>query len=141
MPNSSQAARNTVWVIEDNPDHACLIAVQLETLPGVQIMATTSDGEQALRYIEAWPSLPTGLPGLVLLDLQLPRVGGTQVLRALRASAAWRNVLVVILSTSTAPSDIEQCLRAGANAYLSKGRDLPNLAERVSEIAANWSKY
>jgi CheY-like chemotaxis protein len=128
-----------VWVIEDNPDHALLIATQLETLTSIGGVTITADGEQALHYIQAWPGLPAAeLPGMVLLDLQLPRVRGADVLLALRASDAWRDVPVVVLSTSAAPSDIEMCFKNGANAYLTKGVHLPHLAARVSEIAAHW---
>jgi CheY-like chemotaxis protein len=132
-------AARQVWVIEDNPDHALLIATQLEAVPAIGGVMITPDGEQALHYIQAWPGLPAGdLPGMVLLDLQLPRVRGAEVLRALRASEAWRDVPVVVLSTSAAPSDIELCLSNGANAYLTKGVHLPHLAARVSEMAARW---
>ena len=139
MTNAQLPATRVIWVIEDNPDHALLIAAQLELLPTNSVITMTQDGEQALRCIADWPGLPGALPEMVLLDLQLPKAGGVEVLRALRASAAWGGVLVVILSTSAVPSDVELCFQNGANAYLTKGRDLVHLAERVTEIGVNWS--
>ena len=136
---SNPAAAKTVWVIEDNPDHALLIATQLESLPAFSAITVSGDGEQALRQLQSWPGQPGGLPALVLLDLQLPRVSGAEVLRALRASEAWRQVQVVVLSTSASPSDIQVCYRYGANAYLTKGLHLSHLAERVAELTASWS--
>ena len=128
-----------VWVIEDNPDHAVLIASQLELVPQIAGVTVTPDGEQALHWIEAWPQVVRDeMPGMVLLDLELPRVDGADVLRALRASTAWRAVPVVVLTTSAMPSDRETCLKIGADAYLTKGSDLPRLADRVRPFMSHW---
>jgi len=132
-------ASRHVWVIEDNPDHALLIATQLESVPAIAGITITPDGEQALQHIRSWPGQAAGnLPGLVLLDLHLPRVKGADVLLALRASDSWREVPVVVLSTSAAPGDIEMCFKNGANAYLNKSMHLPHLAVRVGELARHW---
>ncbi|MGH2522421.1 MAG: response regulator, partial [Anaerolineales bacterium] len=96
-PNPGPA--NTVMLIEDNPDHALLIQTALEDSPHVQGVRVIGDGEQALNYIQVETAAPsaTSLPGLVVLDLKLPKVDGLDILRAIRASPVWQKIPVVVL--------------------------------------------
>lgn len=136
-----------ILLIEDNPDHALLIQAWLEDHPALAPQLTVlSDGLQALDFIRWQAQTPvTSLPDLVLLDLKLPKVDGLDVLRALRASAAWTAVPVVVLTTSNNPADIRASFASGANAYLSKSSALegamPKLLETVEHAmrpAASW---
>ena len=112
----------TILLIEDNPDHALLIQAWLEAYQPLALQVTIlSDGLQALDYIRWQAQAPVlALPDLVLLDLKLPKVDGLDVLRAMRASPAWRLVPVVVLTTSNNPADIRASFASGANAFLSK---------------------
>lgn len=111
----------TILLIEDNPDHALLIQAALEAAGWPAPMSVISDGAQAIEYVR-WhgPAGGYGLPSLVVLDLKLPKVGGLEVLRLMRATPGWRQVPVVVLTTSNHPADREACLAGGASLYLSK---------------------
>mgnify|MGYP000173932063 CR=1 FL=1 len=113
--------RRAILLIEDNPDHILLIQAALESLPRARPLMVMNDGAQALEYIRWLSAAPLPeLPCLILLDLKLPKVDGLDILRALRASPAWRQVPVIVLTTSNHPADIRTSLAQGANAYLSK---------------------
>lgn len=115
-------------LIEDNPDHALLIRAALETLVPPPRLTVLSDGAQALEYIRAEAvTSALELPGVVLLDLRLPKVDGLDVLRAMRASSVWRQVPVIVLTTSNHSADRQACYANGANFYLSKVLGLKTL--------------
>jgi two-component system response regulator len=126
-------------LIEDNPDHALLIQTALEACPHVGQITLIEDGEQALHHIRAvlQEDEPV-LPGLIILDLKLPKVDGLDVLRALRAATHWRSVPVVVLSTSTRPSEIAACFANGANDYVTKVATPTELMTQVGDVATTW---
>lgn len=131
---------NSVLLIEDNPDHVLLIQTMLEECPTVQQVMVLTDGEQALRYVHAQGLLaaPTDLPGLVVLDLKLPKVDGLEILRAMRASPQWCKVPVVVLTTSTRPSDEAASFSNGANAYLVKVVQPADLHTHLYGAVTQW---
>jgi DNA-binding response OmpR family regulator len=79
-----------------------------------------SDGDSAIRFIESLDTHPEGCPDLVILDLNLPKYNGLEVLKVMRKSVRCRNVPVVILSSSDLPEDKDKSLRLGANRYIHK---------------------
>lgn len=110
-----------ILLIEDNPDHVLLIQSALDAIPRSAPVMVMSDGAQALEYVHWLSAAPLPeLPRLILLDLKLPKVDGLDILRALRASPAWRQVPVIVLTTSNHPADIRTSLAQGADSYLSK---------------------
>jgi len=99
------------------------------------------DGAQALDYL--WPegsaSAPVdGYPKLVLLDLKLPRIGGLEVLRRLKASEATKTIPVVVLTSSQEESDLLESYRLGVNSYIVKPVDFAQFMATVSELGLYW---
>ena len=97
------------------------------------------DGEEALRYIEEH-SQPTDsqIPILVLLDLRLPKIDGLEVLREARQHPVWKQVPIVILTTSRENKDIEAAYQLGVNSYIVKPVDFAAFAEVVKTIKMYW---
>ncbi|MEU5865658.1 response regulator [Nonomuraea sp. NPDC047529] len=94
-----------------------------------------NDGEQAMAYLRregAYAGAPR--PDLILLDLNLPRMNGLEVLREIKADAALRTIPVVILTTSEAEEDILHSYRLHANAYVSKPVDFEQFIRVVRQI-------
>jgi CheY-like chemotaxis protein len=106
-------AAGTVVAIEDEPTNQALMARLIEQRPGVRLV-TAATGEEGLRLIRADP------PGLVLLDLNLPDVGGEALLRTLRNETPTNGLPIVILSADAATATRERLLAAGATAYVVK---------------------
>ena len=79
-----------------------------------------SDGDYAVRFIEALDTEPVACPDLVILDLNLPKVSGFEVLKTMRRSVKCQNATVLILSSSDIQREREQAIRLGASLYIRK---------------------
>ena len=126
-------------LVEDNHADAELMREAFsEVLPAVRL-EVVPDGETALARLRREGEY-TGrpLPALVLLDLNLPRMHGREVLAALRGDAELRCLPVIILTTSPAAHDVRDCYAAGANAYLTKPVGYDAILAAVRGIAAFW---
>jgi CheY-like chemotaxis protein len=114
-----------VWLVEDSEADELLMREALK-LDGLDCEFQVSiDGEKAIEFIEAIDSdeaLPR--PDVVLLDLNLPRKGGTRVLERIRRSRNCARVPVVIVTSSDSPQDKAQASRLGATEYFQKPLDL-----------------
>jgi two-component system, response regulator len=119
--------QGSILVVEDEPDHAVLTVRTLKRVGVANLAVVVSDGVEALTALfgSAAPGqeTPGPLPALVLLDLKLPRVGGLEVLRRIRACEHTQQVPVVILSSSDEQRDQAQGYRSGADRYLRKPMD------------------
>jgi CheY-like chemotaxis protein len=97
------------------------------------------DGEEAFRYIEEHPSPDDShLPVLVLLDLRLPKVDGIEVLRHARNHPVWKQIPIVVLTTSRESEDIQAAYLLGANSYIVKPVDFMAFADVVKTIKVYW---
>lgn len=110
-----------VLLAEDNPADVRLIRTALEEHQVTCTVRLASDGEQMLQMIaaEIKPD-ERPLPDLIILDLNLPRHNGIEVLERLRAAARWCDVPVVVLTTSDSPRDRSQATRLGVAQFLRK---------------------
>jgi DNA-binding response OmpR family regulator len=110
-----------VFLVEDNPADAGLVrrALELHGVEGELILV--ADGESAIEYFDALDTDPSiQCPNLAIIDLNLPKKPGREVLRFLRQRERSRNVPVVILSSSDAEIDRADAARFGANRYIRK---------------------
>jgi CheY-like chemotaxis protein len=97
------------------------------------------DGEEALEFIRVHSSAEDeSLPVLVLLDLRLPKVDGTEVLRVARAHPVWRMVPFVVVTTSRQDVDISRAYELGVNSYIVKPVDFGAFDEVVKQIKFYW---
>lgn len=96
------AASSTIVLVEDNPDDAHLALIELEDAGVRNQIVLLDDGEQALRYLRAQdPFTGTAPPGLILLDLHLPKLDGHEVLQAIDADPTIARVPIVVVSVPT----------------------------------------
>jgi CheY-like chemotaxis protein len=116
--NSSAAA--AILLIEDNPADALLVEEALQEFHVTAEFVVLDDGEKAIRFIEEFDATTASCPRLVILDLNLPKRNGKDVLRHIRHRAQWNHVPVVILTSSNTPTDREEAIRLGANQYIRK---------------------
>jgi CheY-like chemotaxis protein len=115
-----------IFLAEDNPADVYLIreALGVETRLDVDLLVA-NDGAEALDYVHGrgpYASLP--LPDLIVLDLNLPKSDGTDVLQSIRDSKQFREIPVVILTSSDSPRDRAAAVRLGASGYITKPSDL-----------------
>ena len=95
-------------------------------------------GPEGVRNVPK-SDLPRDLPGLILLDLHLPKISGLEVLRRLKADERTRSVPVVILTASQKDRDIAECRHLGVHAYIVKPVDLQGLSRVTPEFSLHWA--
>lgn len=129
-----------ILLVEDNPQDVelTLRAFRKRKLSNPTYVAR--DGEEALDYVHRRGAFagdaPT--PGLVLLDIRLPKVDGVEVLRQMRAHPSYRTVPVVMLTTSQEDTDIRRCYELGVNSYIIKPVDFDKFLGVVERIDLYW---
>ena len=112
--------RASVLLVEDNPADATLVRKALEEHGITGHLTVFVDGEKAIDFIRALDTQPLQRPDLVIIDFNLPRRPGREVLQSLRRSERGRNVPAIVLSSSDAQDDKEDAARFGATRYLRK---------------------
>jgi CheY-like chemotaxis protein len=124
-----------VLVVEDDEADALIILEAFEYYKIKNRLHVVTDGEQALRFLRREP--PYGdapRPGLILLDVNLPRRGGLEVLAELKADPALLMLPVVMLTSSRAEEDILRSYSLHANAYVSKPVDFEHFIDAIRQI-------
>lgn len=128
--------------MEDNADDVELTLRALTRQKISNVVTVVTDGQQTLDYLfgagEYEGRDTTRLPLVVLLDLNLPKVGGLEVLRCLRADARTRLLPVVILTSSKEERDLIEGYSLGANSYVRKPVDFVEFVEAVRTLGAYW---
>ena len=127
-----------VLLVEDNPADVRLLREALADGKVDIELEVAGDGEDAIALLTASIDDPSRRPDLVLLDLNLPRKTGGDVLAEIKGSPVLRRMPVIVLSGSSAHHDVRNAYDLHANAYLRKPRDYPGLRQLVEEIERFW---
>ena len=141
MTSTVQHARRNmeILLVEDNPGDVRLIqeAFQEANFPGT--LRVVRDGEEAMAYLRHEGQYQSSSPpALVLLDLNLPRKSGHEVLAEVKASTELRQIPILILSTSSRDEDIMHAYCLHANCYIPKPNDLDRLVELGRYLTTFW---
>ena len=132
----------TILLVEDEVNDVLLITKTLNKAGVNSLIQVARDGQEALDYLtgegqfanrEKYP-----LPSLVLLDLKLPRVMGLEVLRRLDQRRNFRRLVVIVLTSSQQPEDIDTAYDLGAKAYLVKPSGIDQLEPMARAIKDFW---
>lgn len=122
-----------VLVVEDNADDEALTLRGLRRSARPLQIRVARDGEEALQLLD------DGLvPDLVLMDLKMPRVGGIEVLGAIREKESTKHVPVVIFSSSDETLDIVRCYERGANTYIRKPVEFVPFLDCLELLTKYW---
>lgn len=129
----------TILLVEDDPNRVVLTCHALEQSGFTNPVVVAKDGVEALELLfDDEEGEPGVLPGLILLDLKLPRMDGLQVLDRVRADERTRSLPVVVLTSSNEDSDRQACYRRGANSYITKPVDYDEFIEAIEQIGRYW---
>ena len=132
----------TVLLVEDNPRDVRLTqrAFQQAGLP--HDLRVVRDGDEALAYLHregAYKEIETApRPDVILLDLNLPRMGGHELLREVKQDSRFKQVPIIVLTTSERPDDVRLAYDAGANAYLLKPVEFNRFTEVIGQLGKFW---
>ncbi len=131
-----------ILLVEDNANDEALTLRALKKSNLMNPVVIARDGAEALDYLFARDAHagrdPTVLPQLVLLDLNLPKIGGLEVLRAIRGDARTRLLPVVVLTSSKEDRDLIAGYELGANSYIVKPVDFVQFSEAVRQLGLYW---
>jgi CheY-like chemotaxis protein len=131
-----------ILLVEDSPTDAKLIAKVFSQAKITHQLQIATDGVEAIAFLHQegkYSQMPR--PDLILLDLHLPKKDGLGVLTEIRANSKFRNIPVIILTTSECQEDILNCYQMEANCYLTKPNDLDKFRETVTFIKDFWLNF
>ena len=128
-----------ILLVEDSPGDVWLTRETLRQGNVPKIINVVTNGEQALDYLRHHAPYATAVrPDLILLDLNLPRRDGLEVLKEIKTDADLRSITVVVLTTSEAPSDVNAAYDLNANCYVVKPVDLESFTLAIRGIEHFW---
>jgi two-component system response regulator len=133
----------SILLVEDNPDDEELTLRALRQGNIANEVAVAHDGVEALDYLFGRGKFEgrgasAKPPAVVLLDLKLPKLGGLEVLKAIRADPRTSMLPVVILTSSSEDEDMIRSYRSGANSYVRKPVDFAEFTSAVSRLGLYW---
>lgn len=135
-------SRKTILLVEDNPDDEALTLRALKKNNIGNAVVVARDGAQALDYLFATGEHENRdvneRPAVVLLDLNLPKISGLEVLRKIRENVATRLLPVVLLTSSTEEEDRIQGYSLGANSYVRKPVDFNDFVNAAGQLGLYW---
>jgi len=131
--------RFEILLIEDCAADIRLICDAMSTGVMPKNISVVTNGEDALRYLErAEPYCQAPEPDVILLDLNLPRIDGRQLLEKIKSDRRLRHIPVVILTTSNAEADVQNCYEKHANCYLRKPSNLDEFLDLIWQLENYW---
>ena len=128
-----------ILLVEDNPGDVRLLQEAFKEGGLTCRLNITRDGEQAMAYLhKQGPYAESPRPSLILLDLNMPRMDGRELLAEIKSERKLSRIPIVILSTSTDQKDIQKAYELHANCYLPKPSDLDSLIQLSKVIEGFW---
>ncbi len=133
------AAPVKILLIEDNPGDVVLIRESLKENKFLIELSVVHDGEKALDYLNNKNEFSdAGRPDIILLDLNLPKIDGREVLMEIKNDEHLKTIPIVVLTSSTEEKDILKSYENYANCFISKPVDLDNFIKVIKSIENFW---
>ncbi len=141
MPRNDESASIDILLIEDNPGDVRLTKEALKRGKVLANLNVAMDGSEAMDYLLKRGKFAEAIrPDLIILDLNLPKKDGRQVLKEIKENESLAKIPVVVLTTSRAEQDVIKSYELHANAYITKPLDLNQFMAIIGEIETFWLK-
>ena len=131
-----------ILIVEDSDDDYMATVRAFHKANLINPVQRCTNGDQAIDYLlqrgEFSGPCKAPRPNIILLDLNLPGTGGREVLRIIKGNPDLQKIHVIVLTTSNAEQDIEQCYEAGANSYVQKPVDLVGFIQSIARLTDYW---
>ena len=131
--------RFEILLVEDNPGDVFLTQEAFRERNATHRLSVVEDGEEAIRFLRRegrYEQAPR--PDLILLDLNLPRKGGHELLGDVKADEKLRHIPVIVLTTSDAEQDICRAYKLHANCYLTKPIQIDDFLKKLRSVEDFW---
>ncbi len=140
MAESFQPQPVEILLVDDNDDDIVLLEESFRDSKFLNILHVVHDGEEALEYLRREGKYRTArTPGLVLLDINMPKMNGFEVLKSMKSDPLLRTIPVVMLTTSTRDEDIARSYDGGACSFVSKPVSFEKLKEVIKQFTLYWT--
>ena len=131
-----------IFQAEDNPGDVRLLEEAFRECEANVILEVANDGEEAIEYLKLYTSdSRKALPNMILLDWNLPRKNGKEVLSYIRSFPLFQPIPVIVMSSSNTDTDIFSAYKMKANCYLIKPLDNENYTKMIRSITTFWDLY
>ena len=127
-----------ILLIEDNPMDVDLTRRAFTRRKVINTIEVARDGEEAIAHIRRW-ELGEPWPVVILLDINLPKINGLEVLRELKTHPLLQRIPVIVLTSSGEDRDIQKAYELGANSYIVKPVDFEKFVEVAAQIDLYWN--
>lgn len=133
---SAEAAR--VLLVEHDPANAELTLAAFKRANFTNPVDVVRDGVAAIEFLQGPPARQQTLPAVILLDLQIPKISGLEVLRRIKSDERTRNIPVAILTVSQGSRDVADAKQLGAETFIVKPVDFQNFSRMVAQLNFHW---
>jgi CheY-like chemotaxis protein len=128
-----------ILLVEDNPADVRLIKEALRQVEVACELSVVEDGERAMLFLK--DCAIASFPDLVLLDLNLPKKSGTEVLAEMKGDRVLKRIPVIVMTSSRSETDVNTAYDCGANSYIRKPTDLNHLYSLTGVLASFWLRW
>ncbi|OIQ83596.1 response regulator rcp1 [mine drainage metagenome] len=130
-----------ILLVEDNMGDAGLAKHALRAWGGAHTLFHVQDGVECLTFLRQEGDFADApRPDLILLDINMPRMNGHETLKAIRADDLLRDIVVVVMTTSTSDVDVSLCYQRGANSYIAKPVEYDHYLSLMRQVGDYWSQ-
>jgi CheY-like chemotaxis protein len=139
MSQKYTLAEPPILLVDDNPDDIMIAKRAFEKSNIHNKIYVTHDGEEAIHFLRKkgkYKDVPT--TGLVILDLNMPKVDGFEVLETIKGDDQLKSIPIIVLTSSSRPEDIERAYKLGCNSFIVKPVRFEDFVEAVMEIKRYW---
>ncbi len=130
-----------ILIVEDSDDDFEYTYRSLRNSKLSNMIHRCEDGDEALDYIYqrgVYNQKNAPAPSLILLDLNMPGLEGKDVLKEIKGNIAYKNIPIIVLTTSSESTDMKECSDLGANTYITKPIGIDNLFEAIMRLKDHW---
>jgi CheY-like chemotaxis protein len=128
-----------ILLVDDNPDDIMIAKRAIKECDIRNKVYVTYDGDEAIQFLRKegkYKDVPTS--GLVILDLNMPKVDGFEVLETIKGDDKLKSIPIIVLTSSSRPEDIERAYKLGCNSFIVKPVSYEDFIEAVMEIKRYW---
>lgn len=119
-----------ILLVEDDPDDVELMQEALKSANIDYTIKIVNQGDKVMSYLEVCNNFPS----VIILDLNIPKLHGREVLNLIKTSARFKNIPVAILTTASSQKEKEQCIHAGADTFLTKPSTVEGFNQTIKAI-------
>lgn len=133
--------KSIILIADDDSDDCYLIRLAFEDCKIDNPIVFFQNGLEIVNYINEHQQSEEKSVGLIILDLNMPKMDGRETLSNLKSNPSWRKIPVVMMTTSKSLTDIDQCYELGVNSYITKPTSYDDLNDTIKTMVKMWLSY